>query len=304
MEIIDARWETTEERDRRVVFFDATNRKDNSFEWINNNYQKMILDYKEFCKNYLIELHLKRIESYEQNVIDVNENNKTLDEIKNGVIKYCKCGGIINFIESHNFAGCENYRNKSIRHDYYNYKQYFQRNEDTIIVGKNYLNEFKKRYKIPAMVSHIFKTLKTHGCTILNEELTEEYYNTAKNNSFESKSQEAIVKGILQNKFKKVYFQQAIKIFDGKIWTTKIPDYICINDHSIYVFDAKLKVTGINEMQLALYHEAIKIIAKKSNIDKPVKSFFIIYEPNEYSEEKMISLKCFNSSTLDTYEFN
>jgi len=57
-------------------------------------------------------------------------------------------------------------------------------------------------------------------------------------------------------------------------------------------------------MQLGLWHEASTLIAKKSNIDKPVNSFFIINEPNEYSEEKMISLKCFNSSTLDTYEFN
>jgi hypothetical protein len=298
MKIIDAKWETPEESNRRISFFKTFNRKEESIKWCNEHYKELIEWHNEFSIAYPKMLYEKELEQREQRIIDVNNNNAIFEKIKNGEKYHCICGGKVRYIPSYNFCGCDNYRDKSYSHTTYNIMHYCVDTPIVIEIGKNYLNHFKKKYAISAMSSIVYKTLKAHGVQMLNDEIDEQYFNTVRNSSFESKTEEAMILSILKDKFDKVCYQQGIKISDGKKWSTIIPDYICINDDSIQVFDAKKSISGLDRIQLATYHYAIEVIAKKSNMPQEVKSYTIIYEPQEFSDSELLLKDCYNISML------
>lgn len=298
MVIIDARWETPEEKQKRTAFYANWNRKEESIKWCTENAQQLIKWHEEFAIEYPKKLYDKEVDARENNIIRVNENNKIFEEIKNGIIHYCRCGGKMRYIQSYDFCGCENYKNKIIRHDNYNIKTYNPDTPITITIGKSYLTEFKRRYKISAMASIVYKTLKAHGVKLLNEDLDESFYNSGRNASFESRSEESMILNILEKKFEKCIYQQGIKIYCGRKWHLVIPDYICINDNFIYVFDAKKSLQNRDEERLLTYHKAVEIIAKKSDIHKGIESAFIIYDAGHYTDDELLAYGCYTVNTL------
>jgi predicted nucleic acid-binding Zn finger protein len=295
MIISDARWETPEERVKRESFRTAKDRKEESISWCNENYKQLIKWHSDFSLYYPEKLKEKELQRREQTVININENNKRFNEVVSGNEVFCRCGGRLKYINKFNFCGCENYSNKLVYHTTLNLQTY---NNDTPIIidiGKNYLNEFKKAYKIDhIMASIIHKTLQAYGEPLLVE-IEDEYFNTARNASFRSKTEEKIVLEILNKRFPKCYHQIGIKVLSDKKWTTKIPDYVCMDGSGIYVFDAKLALRNIDNSQLLTYHKAVQIIAEKSKIYLPVKSYFIIYEPELENE---LPFNCLTVSML------
>lgn len=297
MIIQDARWETPQEKQRRSEFHASFNRKEDSIKWCDENYEKLIKWHNEFSIDYPNKLKEREVQRRESRIIEINDNNRIFEEIKNGVAHYCPCGGQIRYVQSHDFCGCERWQNKLIFHKSYNLMYYDPDTPMVIEIGKNYLNEFKRKYAIPAMSSIVFKTLRAHGVELLCE-INEDYFNVGRNASYQSKTEEAMVLEILTKKFPKCVPQQGVKIFDGKKWHLRIPDYICMGNEVIYVFDAKLAMRNTNDAQLKEYHVAVEIIAEKQKMPQRVASYFILYDTEDYSQGELERSRCFSIPML------
>ena len=169
MKIVDAKWETQDEANRRISFFKTFNRKEESIKWCNDHYKELIEWHNQFSIEYPKMLYEKEVQRKEQRIIDVNNNNAIFEKIKNGEKHLCICGGNVRYIPSYDFCGCDNYRDKSYTHTTYNMMHYSIDAPIVIEVGKNYLTQFKKKYGITAMSSIVYKTLKAHGVQLLND---------------------------------------------------------------------------------------------------------------------------------------
>lgn len=313
MKIITARWETTQEKLERIKYFKskADLKTESSLIYCSNNLEKLSNDYNKFKDEYLIELENKA----EQDYIDsFNRNNELkiyskkcediLNEIRNGITHKCVCGSKLRFIETYNFAGCVNFKDKSVKHTSINYPDWNRLNsfipiKYDIEISKKHLEYFKKRYNLPDYIklSILYNALKCNNVTILGD-LDINFYNNGRNSALNSKNEEELLNRILNEKFKNINYQQGIKykLDSDHIFKTKIPDYICINDNYIYVFDAKKSIENIDYSQLDLYHNLVGFIAKDKNINKQIKSYFIIFDPNFDSNDN----RCLTVNSLKT----
>lgn len=298
MKITDARWETPQEKQKRESFIKFDKKKE-SIEWCSENYQKLIKWHEEFSHTYPEKLREREKMLRDDRALQVAENNAVFEEIKSGaVVHYCVCGGKLRYITNYNFCGCENYKNKATYHRTVNLQEFDADIPINITISKLYLTEFKKKYKIPhIMTSIIHKTLVAHSVELLCE-IDPESFNTGRNSSVNSRDEENLILPILKSKFTEVYHQQGIMVYDGIRWKCRIPDYICINDESIIVFDAKKALSNIDTKQLAEYHEAVAIIAQKSGKEQVVKSYFIIFNQENNTNEVLVNHKCFNITML------
>lgn len=298
MKIIDARWETPQEKQKRESFYTFDNKKA-SIDWCAENYQKLIAWHEEFRHYYPHKLREKEIQKREDRALKVQENNAVFEDIKNNrQTHYCICGGKLRYITNYNFCGCENYKNKATDHRTVNLQGFDSDIPIQITIPKMYLTEFKRKYKIPQiMTSIIYKTLVSHGIELLCE-IDPESYNTGRNSLVNSKDEERLILPILQSKFQKVYHQTGIYIYDGIKWKLRIPDYICMDDERVIIFDAKKSLSNINTKQLAEYHEGVAIIAQKSGMVQTVHSYFIIFNQEDNTNEVLVNHKCFNLSML------
>lgn len=290
-----ARWETKEEKEKRESYFTSTQEKikNESLKWCVDNTDFLIQSHEEYY--HYINTHEKEkheeniINSYEKREQSNNHFNYLLKEIENNRPVYCACKGKLRFVEGYNFIGCSNYNDKTKYHESYNFHNLqpfdiylevnrFREQE----IGKNYLNDFKKVFKIPKQImpSIIFKTLQLNNIKP-HAAIDEKYFTKAKDASANSKNEEQMLLKILENKFQKVSAQIGIRYFDGEKWFTKIPDYICQNDSTIFVFDAKKNYLSIDKKQLKLYEDLVKFITKEKNINKDVKSYFIIFDTED-----------------------
>lgn len=167
-------------------------------------------------------------------------------------------------------------------------------------IPQNYLSAFKKAFReIPGDTQEaiIYKTLKFHKVKFLAQ-INEAKYEVGRFASIDSYTEELMIRQRLSEKFPKVLYQQGLQIFDGIKWYLRIPDYICSNDSTVYVLDAKKNFGCIDNEQLETYRMAVEHFAKKTGIDKEVKSAFILFNTNDVSPITLIENKCFDSQTL------
>lgn len=297
MTIIDARWETPQEKQKRETFHKSFDRKQESIKWCNENVERLIKWHSEFSIEYPDKLKDRELQRREDRAIQIQENNRVFEEIKSGVEHFCPCGGKIRYIQSFNFCGCENYKNKLIYHKTYNLMEYDPETPLNIEIGKMYLTEFKKKYRISAMTSIIYKTLKANGVELLCH-IEDDYFQVARNASLDSSTEEAIIMETLNSKFSKVYHQQGMVLFDGKKYFTRIPDYICIGDQFIYVIDAKKALRNIDERQLQEYHDGVQLIGRKAGMRQQVISFFILFDYEGLTNNQLKEANCYNIQML------
>lgn len=299
VKITDARWETSTEKQQRIDYFakKQNNSKEYSVIYCNQFNDKLVKWYNEFKVDYTNELILKEEKTYQQRLksfIDYKkscrEKDKIIDDIRYNNAEYlCECGNKLKYVENFNFVGCTNYRDKSKHHSYINYTDWEKLNQQELNItvnpveySKNHLDLFRVRYDIPKNVkmSVIYKTLKSNGVEFLCD-INESRFNIGRNASNNSNLEEILIKEILENKFEKVSYQPGIKYKTESSlnWQVKIPDYICQNSESIFVFDAKKNIDNIDIDQLKFYHELVDFIRFKHGINKQVKSYFIVFDP-------------------------
>lgn len=297
MPIIDARWETPQEKQKRESFHQSFDRKAESIKWCNDNADKLIQWHEEFAIQYPDKLKERELQKREDRVLYIQDNNRVFNEVKTGTEHYCPCGGKIRYIAAYNFCGCENYKNKAVTHKSYNLMEYDKDVPLNIEIGKIYLTEFKKRYKIPAMTSIVYKTLISNGVSLLCH-IDEDFFQTARNAKAESSTEEAMIMETLQSKFSKVYHHQGMVLFDGKKYFTRIPDYICIGDEVIYIIEAKKAMRNIDERQLNEYHDGVATIARKAGMRQQVRSFFILFDYEGLTNTQLKDANCINLQML------
>ena len=300
MKIIDARWETPEEKQNRLNYFKEKNsQKDQaSLIYCTNNLNKIISDYEIFKNNYM-DAKLKEQEDYFNKQVDYKNARikeakhieEVIQNVQAGQSYLCQCGGKLRYIENYNFVGCINYKDNSKKHTSINYPNWEYINnlnpkKYDIEYSTMHLSLFRDQFDIPPFVkvSILHNFLKANNVKILGD-LDIDFYK-ARNSSLNSSNEEKIILQILKNKFKQVYHQQGIKYktnldFYHKV---KIPDYIAINDDSIYLFEAKKTIGNIDTAQLYLYELLLKHMLGNKNIDKIVKCYFIIFDP-EFNQE-------------------
>jgi len=305
MKVIDARWETEEERKSRLAFQNSKEKKANSIKWCAENEKYLIDEYQKFYDEYpkklyeekvnKIKLQNKKIKEYNDNIQHiielVDQNNKPICKCENGYLRK-----FINRNDGHEFIGCSNWQDKNVSHTFIHFRPYIDENPSKEIdYSTKYLNVFKDLTPdIPdyVMLSIIFETLKINNMPFLCD-IDKFQFTKAVNSSNLSALQENLILPKLQLKFKNVYYQKGIRVFDGKEWKTRIPDYICFNDLDyIIVYDAKKSINNIDEQQLNIYVSAVKILALKKTQSTEVVGRFIIAETKGLTESELIENNC------------
>jgi ssDNA-binding Zn-finger/Zn-ribbon topoisomerase 1 len=298
MEIIDARWETSEEKEIRFSKFKNVNKKNLSLNWCETNTQYLIDKYNSFINVYIDLLFEKKLTSIQKHNESLESNNEFIESVKSGETHLCQCGSKLRYITYYNFVGCSNYNDLSFKHDTYKVKLKFtEPAKENLEIPKTYLLEFRKYAKIPDYVqeSIIYKTLLMNDCKIIAN-IDSSKYNIAPIASKDSKIEEGIILNKLKSKYKSVLVQQGIKVYDGFNWFTKIPDYICFsNPQEIFVYDAKKAIRNIDTTQLNIYVDAIRLISKDS---ASVTGYFIIADREDYTNEYLLNYNCFTITML------
>jgi hypothetical protein len=291
--------------------------KNESF--IKGAYTKFYDDYRQKkyneYKTQIVEGNRKRVQyesdredQYQKNVIIWNDWLKELKE--NPINNYCKCGGSLRYIASHNFIGCSNYKDFTSDHINFN-KPSFIRNELTILpiesfesfdtsfeYSKMYLHYFKKDYNLPdnLMQSILYEFI--HGIWKLpkiTNELTSDFYLTGEKVNKRSKKEEQIIYNVLKSKFDTVMDQPMI-IYDiqGDYKTKCFPDFICSNNDVILVIDVKKNPSQVDDNRLIKYDELVNFICNTANIKKKVITKYYFYDIDGFSSDTLI-----NGITLD-----
>lgn len=297
MKIIDVRWETPEEKQKRINYYSEKNaQKDEaSLIYCTNNLNKIISDYEIFKTNYKEsklkeqeDYYNKSLESYNNKIENAKKTELIIQNIQAGELYLCKCGGKLRYIDNFNFVGCVNYKDKSKEHNTINFPNWsiindYKPKKYEIEYSKKHLELFRNQFNIPDFVklSILYNFLKSNNVEILGD-LSLDFYNNSRNSNLNSNNEEKIILQILKNKFKKVYHQQGIK-FKTNLdfgYKTKVPDFIAVNDDCIYLFEAKKSISNIDSSQLFLYNLLLQHILDNKKQHKNIKCYFIIFDPN------------------------
>lgn len=307
MEVLDARWETDQERSSRIKSYTNVNKRERSDRWCIENSDFIIESYKEFYIQYPLflksEQEIKNKAEYDKAI----RHTQIFNAIKQGDTSHkCLCGGVLKYIDWHEggFIGCTNYK-QPVTHTkvyYHPYPACLLTTEPREI-GKKHLNEFRLEYDIPdyVMTSSIFMILQTFEVPLLCHLNFYDFQNGV-NSSRESKRQEQMLLFKLKPKFQIVHYQKGIKFTkDGSKWSVAIPDYICYNKHEplIKVYDCKKAVRNIDDVQLDKYTSLIDfLLKKKGSADWKVEGHFLIFDPEEYSDDQLLKYNCISTKSL------
>lgn len=307
MEILDARWETDHERDIRIKSYTNINRRELSDRWCIVNADFIIDSYKEFYIKYPAfiksEQEVKNKADYDKAV----RHTQIFNAIKDGDASHkCLCGGTLRYINWHDggFIGCSNYK-QPVTHT----KVYYHPYPASLLatepreIGKKHLNEFRSEYDMPdfVMTSSIFMILQTFKVPLLCHLNFYDFQNGV-NSSRESKRQEQMLLFKLKPRFEKVHYQMGIKYTkDGAKWNVAIPDYICYNKSEpvMKVYDCKKAVRNIDEDQLNKYTSLVDfLLKKKGSTHWRTEGQFIIFNPENYTDEELLKYNCISTQTL------
>lgn len=290
MNITNVRWESTKSLNYKINYRKEKQKSNNEFSinYCSENIKQLIDWYENFEFLYQEQKYIEACKNLQQRKINAINTEKIINDVINGKNHLCTCGSKLRYIENYNFVGCTNYKNKSIKHDSYNYPNWELINsnnnintEDFKLTG-DHLSNYKLFFNIPKEVktSVIFKFLKANNVKF-HVEINESKFNLLPQEKRNSSNEELIIKNILEQKYKKVNYQSGIEYQLDNIekWNSCIPDFICQNDTEIVVFEVKKSIENVYYNQLDLYHNLIDILKTKSNINKVVKSYFIIFTP-------------------------
>jgi hypothetical protein len=266
-----ARWFTNEDHEKLksiIQYNNEKNNQENQLSWLqyhSDEVFKMHSDYYE--KQYT-----KQKKEHIEKIINAEIKNKKIDRIKNGGIEYCICGSELRYIQSHDFVGCKDFSNKTIKHTYLNYSNWhIEKNFDGPTISKNYLSEICKqineKYKIKIQASNLFEFLDLNQISILTYGITRDKFKIGVDAHSLSKKRELIIKSILeQNNIRFGYQKKIMYKIKDQVQTHAIPDFIVIKNNDIYIIEQKKHAENISEYQVELYKDLINFMHPNKNV--------------------------------------
>jgi len=296
-----ARWSTPQEIESLNNYFKAK-QQSNGLEWLSNNSKEVIERYYQWCIDYKeskINTEFKKHNAYLSKIEKDNELFfKYYHSIKAGVNYQCLCKGNLKVVRSifGEFIGCDNYLEK-VEHTkvYHNrfereFKSYFE-------WPKQYLSIFIKECYPDKNIkaSNLYEFLKINDIELMTDIDEGLFYDLSKRNK-NSKDRELLVKGVLEKIFTKVGHQVHITCkYKNERQKIKKPDFICVGNESIYIFEQKKSIDNCDETQLDEYVYLLSHILP----NKIVRGYFIV----ELGNENELPYNCFTLKKLQN-EFN
>jgi hypothetical protein len=326
MKVIDAYFGSNLDRKRWSKLINRPNEtQPQAIAYLQRNQADILFKYREYPK-YIIDKYQKKYDAYllqrhtyrEESLLRYQEKRRKLNDLQRGHKVECICGGNLRIIKGEygHFVGCSNYQNKEVKHDNAaltylpdefnepeipNFKDWLKGKTP---YTKQYLSDFRKWAGMPKWIkaSVLFEWLKGLNQEIYNEELSREFYQTSRANFAVAKIQEGICKEFLSKRFDKVFEQQLLMIkFEGfDYYQYKLPDFICINEKSIWVIELKKSTVNVNNEQLQEYCDALQIIADKKKQEKAVKGLTVFYD----IESGKAPVNSIYIQNLSNHEFN
>lgn len=275
--------------EKKYVFVRRATEKDYDLRKSRIEKSKIKTDFSKLqsISNEIIELHEKyyhdklsyhisktkqRHDQRMQNYIDkVNHFIEKRDYINSGVKPslQCECKGNLTYsdFETYKMIGCDNYRDKNFEH----YKLYFPNkydNEDfnfdlcieRFEVSKLYLSDIIKQLPFKCRASDLYEFLTLNNIKLHREDITRDYFTTAKKCNELSNKREQIILGQLQKKYKKIerHILIAYQLNSEKFIRFVVPDIIAFDNKDIIIFEQKKSIDNVNLNQTDLYVELIK----------------------------------------------
>jgi hypothetical protein len=287
MKITNVKLMTTEEvaNFKTKVYGSGSEKKQLSSDYCAKNINDIIQKHKDYKDIHLNNAYEKSVNWTLSNNEKIKENNKIVNDVKNGIKHFCICGSELRFVSNFNFVGCSNWNNQNQKHISFNERQInnvIEYNDfiSTYEFSTTYLNDFKKHYKMDFIMSsilyeYLFEVYK-QNCYCKN--LNYNNYQNGVNSQKESKKQELIIKSICLNKFKKVVDQLHFSLKIDNKFSVRIFDLVCSNDDYIYILEIKKHKDLQDVLKLNLYQDILKQYLTQINDTRPVKSYTIVYE--------------------------
>jgi hypothetical protein len=287
MKITNVKLMTTEEvaNFKTKVYGSGSEKKQLSSDYCAKNINDIIQKHKDYK-----DIHLKN--AYEKSIIwnllnneKIIENNKIVNDVKNGIKHFCVCGSELRYVNNFNFVGCSNWNNQSEKHISYNERTINKIIEyddfiNTYEFPALYLNDFKNYYNLNFIMVSILQEylFQVYKQECYSERLNFNTYQKVSNSQRESKKQELIIKSICLNKFKKVVDQLHFSLKIDNKFSVRIFDLVCSNDDYIYILEIKKHKDLQDVLKLNLYQDILKQYLTQINDTRPVKSYTIVYE--------------------------
>lgn len=195
--------------------------------------------------------------------------------------KTCPCGGKLRYISSHDFWGCENYKDESKKHFSFSghtpniYSDYFN-------VSSNWVTDIINKVGLDGKINakRVFEYFIENGLEDLRLKYkklpTEKQINSLIETKERSKIQEQKALEYLKTKYEKVVPQQCILFkLTGSKEEFCIPDFICSDKNKVTIVDAKLDYT--NDSKMTKYILLVRHILRKNKDDRIVTGAHIMY---------------------------
>ena len=261
---------------------------DEYYEIQNNEFiNKITLQYEEKKFNY---------------EINTDKFDRIVESIKNGEKPKCNCQSDLIYHNTHfELLGCRNYNDTNFEH----FKMY--RPEKTRMsleqrlfeypfeVKKHYLSDICKSLSIKVKASDLYEFLILNKIKLWRNDITREFFYTARDAQELSRKRENLIYSELQKKYKKIEKQLVIAYqynYENFI-RFAIPDVIVFDNKNIIIYEQKKSIENISFLQTELYVDLIKEMVDDS-FNVIVK--FVIEEdypfmPNFVNKHDILTLK-------------
>lgn len=243
------------------------------------NRKKEQFDFSKYSK----EIHYQYFEIERSIIEGYNEKRQTrIDRMKKFEEKICDCGLKMRYIKEHGFWGCPDYQNKDKKHNTFN--NVFNDYPTTYDVPYNWLNIILRELKTvkEATTRELLEYLKYNHYDDLrlkyrNKDtiITTDGFKKAKENS--TKTELNILKILEESGLKaKRHIYIKYKLSDENKHRICVPDIVASSDSYVFLIEIKEDEAYINEEQLTLYFELLKIIMKANNDKRILLATFIV----------------------------
>lgn len=200
----------------------------------------------------------------------------------------CMCGGKVRYIESHDFYGCENYKDSNVMHKNWVDKDYTEEDFNLSMKDMGYLRTddwvtvLKNKLNLPKSVRliSIFRFLKENDRYCLNAINGGESVELTLNNH-----RDAIKKGVdfeheikskLEKKYKNLYYHQAIKYqYQQRPQLYAIPDFIAVDVDRITIYECKLHEDLKDDRQRQKYIDLVSFIMREKNMSQEIRFIYV-----------------------------
>ena len=280
------------------IYGKGSEKKQLSINYCADNTKQIIEWHREYKAIHLMKRFENAVAQQKLAQSRQDEHNQIVFEIKEELkTHYCQCGSPMHYIPRYGFAGCTNYRNQNYKHDTYNFRDFEYKPLNYEDFAKDYqfpstyLNDFKQHYNIAFVMSSIlYEFLFEINNETPHANINTNVYNTGVRNALRSKTEEMIAKSIIRNKFKTVKEQVHFSLELNGVYSVRVIDLLASNENEVFVFEQKKHEHLCDFEKMELYRRIVEIFLRQRKDNRVVKSYFIIYDQEETSNEKCLTL--------------